>query len=152
MGPGALFKLSSCLVKAVAVLLWSFVVALFGCGSHTVALQAVFSAWSRAYCHGLVSIWPWLLSPELILIWLLSSILLPGTSGASMMWMLGWSWCCLGPALLTLLRQGKGSGWWGHSPIFLVEQPTQLFQTHGSWASTHLILLLHNSFFFIVGR
>lgn len=108
------------------------------------ALQTVFSAWSWTYCHGQDSSWPWLLSPELILMWFLNSTLSPRTS---LLWILGWGWCCLGPALLSLLRQDKGSAWWGHSPIFLVEQPAQLFQRLGSWASFHLALLLHNSFF-----
>lgn len=65
----------------------------------------------------------------------------------------GLPWCgCLaevvlpGPALL-LLGQLKGSAWWAHSPGFPVEQPAQLFQTHGSWASLHLALLLQ--FFFL---
>lgn len=46
MCPGALFKLisgllSSCLVKAVEVLFCSSIVALFGCGSHAVALPCL---------------------------------------------------------------------------------------------------------------
>lgn len=63
----------------------------------------------------------------------------------------GGGWCCPEPALLSLLRQDKAVPAEVTAQIPL-EKPAQLFQTRGSWASLHLALLLHNSFFLRSGE
>lgn len=125
MGPGALFKPSSGLSAlvwskllsfaalswlslAVAPTLWPCLADCFLC------LVLDFLPWT-GQCLALVTV------TRTILMWLLNSTLSPGTP---LMWKLGWGWCCLGPALLSWPRQDKGSAWWGHSPKFLVEQPS----------------------------